>query len=55
MPGEYFLDVPASAYVIGIIEAVPKPTSENPAIANQNLGITIASAMPDMINVALTM
>lgn len=47
MPAEYFLEVPASAYVMGIMDAVPKPTNENPAIANQNFGKITAIPIPD--------
>src|SRR5688500_2885698 len=55
MPAENFCDFPANKKVIGIINLVPNPTNENPAIAGQNLGKMIARLIPDEINIALKM
>lgn len=53
IPGEYFFEAPASAYDIGIIDAVPKPTNEKPIIAVQNVGKIMAREIPDTIKTAL--
>ena len=55
IPGEYFLDAPANAYDIGITEAVPKPTSENPIIAVQKVGKIMARLIPNITQNALMM
>ncbi|MNY59288.1 hypothetical protein D3C86_1957190 [compost metagenome] len=55
IPAEYFLEAPASAYDMGIIAAVPKPTSEKPIIAVQKYGKIMARLMPEIINRALMM
>ena len=35
IPGEYFFEPPARRNVIGMIDAVPNPTRQNPIIAGQ--------------------
>ena len=53
IPGEYFLEVPAKAKVIGKIAAVPNPTKQNPNNAVQNAGNKTAINMPILIIIAL--
>ena len=53
IPGEYVLEAPAKVYVMGITEAVPKPTKEKPIMAGQKLGSKIANIIPVKINEAL--
>ena len=46
IPGEYFLEVPAKANVIGKTAAVPKPTKQKPSRTVQKNGNKMAIKMP---------
>ena len=53
MPGEYFREDPASRNVIGMIEAEPNPTKQNPINVGQKVGKITANPIPRKINTAL--
>jgi hypothetical protein len=53
IPGEYFWECPANVKVIGMIDAVPKPTRLKPSIDGQKVGRVTASPMPTKIKDAL--
>ena len=55
MPGEYFRDAPARRKVIGIMDAVPNPTRQNPIIDGQKYGKATAKAIPIKTSEALPM
>lgn len=53
IPDEYFGDIPARVNVMGIIDAVPKPTREKPINDVQKKGKVTASKIPSIIALAL--